>query len=105
MQLVYEPFVERIRRVDIHAIAGNDVVVLEANPANAGLPRVRLEIECHPFLQYHGRIFGRRAEVRRLPWIDARAVTQAVQHVRIGSRENLPMGRAGPYFRSRMETA
>src|SRR5579864_5229288 len=50
MQIVHEPFVEGIRRVDVDAIGGDDVVVLEANAADAGLPRVGLEIERHPFL-------------------------------------------------------
>jgi hypothetical protein len=56
MQIVHEPFVERIRCVYVDAIGGDDVIVLKANPANAGLSRVRLEIERHPFLQHHGRI-------------------------------------------------
>src|SRR5216683_3287928 len=103
MQIVDEPFVERIRSVNVDAIGGDDVIVLEANAADAGLSRVRLEIECHPFLKHYGRIFRCGAEVRSLPRIHAGAVPQTVENIRIGGRENLGVRRARTHFTSRIK--
>src|ERR1039458_6119051 len=71
MEIVHESFVERIRRVDIDAIGCDNVVVLQPNAADAGLARVGLKIERHPFLEYDGRILGRRTEEWSFPRIDA----------------------------------
>src|SRR5467141_3550108 len=71
VEIVHQPLVERIGRVDINAIGSDDMIVLETDAADAGLPRVWLEIERHSFLEYDRRILRRRTKVRSLPGIDA----------------------------------
>src|SRR5258708_39431694 len=76
MKFVNQPFVERICRVDVDAISGNDMIVLKTDAADARLARIGLQIEGHPFFQHDRSVFRSGTEVRRLPWVDARAVTQ-----------------------------
>src|ERR1700692_3971254 len=103
MQFVYEALVERISGVDFDAVFCDDVIVFEANAANAWLSRIGLKVEHHSFLKHDRGIFRCRAEVWRFPRINARAVAQAVQHVRIGRGENVRVGRSGTYLTSGVE--
>src|ERR1700752_2928191 len=103
MYFVYEALVEWIRCIDVDAVGSHDVVVFEAYAADAGLPGIWLEIECHAFLEDHWRILRGRAEVGRLPGIHSGAVAQTVEDIRVGRSENVGVGRAGAHFATGIE--
>jgi hypothetical protein len=56
MKIVYQALIERIRRVNVDAIGGHDVIVLKPDASNARLSGVRFEIKCHPFLEHYRRV-------------------------------------------------
>jgi hypothetical protein len=53
MKVVYQALIERIRRVNVYAVGGNNVIVLQADAPNSRFSRIRLEIKSHPFLEDH----------------------------------------------------
>src|ERR1700686_5243862 len=69
MEIVHQPLIERIRRIDIDAVSGHDGVILKPNAANPGLARVGLQIERHSLLERDRRVLRRRTKVRSLPGI------------------------------------
>ena len=50
MAVVHQALVERILRVDVDAVLGDDVVVLQADATVAGLALIGLEVEHHALL-------------------------------------------------------
>src|SRR5262245_26229361 len=99
----HQSLVEGVRRVDLHAVRGDDVVILEPDAADAGRAVVRLQIEDHALLQGGRSVLRRRTEERRLPRIRAGAVAEVVEDVRIGGGEDVGVRRAGTDDGGRVE--